>query len=138
MGCRYNEGSNRKILVNGAACLQGISMHPPVNQDGKVRRMVRCAGHNIPNSEDFVASACFPNTVVVFHSHTPIPIPSLPTRALFLQSFASASYSLAKKFERLVGSVAINDDVAPEKLREGGSPVSVIVQLKHLGRRGGV
>lgn len=70
----YNEGSNRKILVNGAACLQGISMHPPVNQDGK--------------------------------------------------SFASASYSLAKKFERLVGSVAINDDVAPEKLREGGSPVT--------------
>jgi hypothetical protein len=43
------------------------------------------------------------------------------------QSFASASYLVAKKFERLVGSVALNDDVLPERLREAGSPVCASV-----------
>jgi hypothetical protein len=59
----------------------------------------------------------------------PLPVP-LPCWC-HGQSFASASYVLGKRFERMTGSVAINDDVVLEKMRESGSPVRgcVVVAL---------
>ena len=100
----YNEGSNRKVVVCGTASLHGISMHPPANADGKVRVFVLC---------QYTLCATIATALIGF---TARPLGDV-------QSYASASYVLSKRYERIAGAVAINDDVILEKLRDEGSPV---------------
>lgn len=91
----FTFAASRKVSVNSLALAQSISMHPPVNHDGKVCSIRVCV-------------AC------VF----------LVTFEFFHQSYAFAKYAVNKKFERLSGSVALNDATPADKLRAQGSAVS--------------